>query len=525
MTEKLFLQVSLIALLLSFAAFPSILFAEESSKNGISLSVRESLLTAIKNNFDIQILKKVPEIADKDMNIAKSEFDLTLFGEMGYLKSRTPSASAFADPSIGENSVNSASVGVKQKLKPGTSYQLSLETLKAETNSIYANLNPQYDTGITLSLTQPLMKGMGITFNTTNIFVATIGREISRQAYRMSVMQLLTQTSQAYWDMVYLNKEMEVQKESLERAKDFLKRVMLQVDVGVLAPIEIVSAEATVAVREEALIGIRQQIDNNQDWLKALLNIESARPGSTVSIKTVEEPMHQPLELDTDELVDIAIKNRPDFTQAELDLASKKRLSSYYRNQTLPSLNLRGSVTYKGMRGRGNPSLVQFGSGSSSSQFTGTRSDSFSDVGSGRYYDYSVGIVAEYPLFNRLAKNRAGKAELESSMAQIGLKKRKQDIEIDIFRSVRDIKTADERIKASRASRLLAERTLEAEIKKYEVGSSTGFTVLEYQNALAVAKSSEIKALIDFLKARANLELATGTVLKNNDIVLEFTGQ
>lgn len=473
----------------------------------MELGEEESLFFALENNFEIRIQRNLPLMGEQSVALAESEFDPILFGEINSSKNVEPGTSAFS----AETKQDKLSLGIRQRLKPGTEYELSIDASTSETNSSFSNLNPIYKPSMQFSLKQPLLKGMGSEINRTSIIVANNNKAISDQEFAFKVMEVLTRTREAYWDLVYLNKELKVQQESLDRANDFLERVRLRVKVGSLAPIEIVAAQATVAVRKEALIGIRHQINNTQDSLKALINKKDLPPGSDVQILPNKKPVYNAATLDLDQLKERAYKNRPDYQKAKLEMENKERELTFNKNQLKPSLDLQGRVRLKGERGDPvTPPNV----------FEGDMSDAMGDAASGQYYDYSIGLVVEYPLFNRASKSRAAKSLYELNAAKIAFLSKKQAIDMEILRTAREINTAEERIAATKASRVLAERKLEAETRKYDVGASTGFAVLEFQTDLAIEKSKEIKALIDHIKALARLELVTGTVLKNHNISL-----
>ena len=484
----------------------------------LALGEDESLLFTLQNNFEIRIQRLLPLLGRESVELARAEFDPTLFGELQSTKSVTQSTNAFASPEIGELRTDELSLGIRQKLKTGTTYQLSLEAFRTDTNSIYASLDPLYEPSLKLSLTQPLLKGMGSKINRTSIVVANNNRAMSDHEFAFKVMEVLTRTREAYWDLVYLNKELVVRQELLQRAKDFLERIKLQVTVGGLAPIEIIAAQATVAVRDETLIGIRHQIDDTQDRLKALINREEAQPGSDVNIIPKDEPTFRKADLDLEWLKQQAYENRPDYQKIKLEVENRERELVFNKDQLKPSLDLQGAIKLKGSRGATNP--VSFGGPPIISSFGGSLSDAVGDASSGRYYDFSVGLVAEYPLFNRASKSRVATSQYELSASKTRFLSRKQSIDLEVLRAARDIETAEQRIYATKASRILSEKKLEAETRKYDVGSSTSFAVLEFQTDLATEKSKEIKALIDYIKAIARLELATGTVLKNHNISL-----
>lgn len=498
--------------------------ATAQERQAITLTEEASLLLALKNNFEIKIQSAFPEIGQQGTLEAESEFDPVLFGGIGHARSITPSSSAFADPQVGDNTEELFSLGVKQKLKLGTGYELSLGTTKTETNSTYASLNPQYNPSLTLSISQPLLKGAGKKINETGIVVAKNTKTISDNQFALKVMEILTRTREAYWDLVFLTRELDVLEESLERARDFLKRIKLRVEVGALAPIEIAAAEAEVAVREEALIDIRHHIDNVQDSLKALINKKSAQPGSEVRIEPVDEPEYIKAELDIDSLKKAAYENRPDYHAAKIRVENSKRMLAYNKNRLRPKFDIESSIKLKAIRG--SAQAVGFGNTRlPDSSFGGSYSDAFGDMASGKYYDFSVGLVAEYPLYNRASKSRVASNALQLNISETRLLELKQAIDIKLFKAVRDIESSKQKILATKASRFFAEKKLSAEVEKYDVGISTSFTVLEYQNDLAVQKSREIKAITDYIKALARLELATGSVLKNRNISFKPAAQ
>lgn len=503
--------------MVGLAAVP---FSHAEEPENMPLGVEESMLLALENNFVIILERTKPLIGEENVKLAVSEFDPTLFGSLTAAKGVTPSTSAFADPEVGETVKGSLEFGVRQRLKQGASYELSIDLSQTETNSNYAGIDPEYSQNIVLSVSQPMLKGKGTDINTTKIIIAKNTRKMSDYEFSRKVMEILTRIQETYWDMVYLNKELAVQEGSLERAKDFLKRIKLKVEVGILAPIEIAAAEAVVAVREETLIGIRHEIDNTQDRFKALINKKDLPPGSDLMIKPKDEPVYEKVELNMEELKKKAFDNRPDYRQAILDIDNKRTQLTFDENQTKLSLDLEGAVKLKGLRGTGKP-VTDFATGDPRiSRFDGDRLDAFSDMVGGSYYDFSIGLVVEYPLYNRSAKSKVARSILERNIAQTRLLNLRQSVELEVLRAVRAVRNAEQRIEASKIATILAEKKLDAEMKKYDVGASTSFAVLEFQNDLAAEQSKEIKAVIDYLKALAQLEMGTGTVLKNHNITL-----
>ncbi len=490
---------------------------------GKPLTLRQSIEQALANNLDIVVQKAKPLASEQDYIAAEAQFDPSLFGSFSYGNTQSPSSSPYSNPAVSETKMTVASIGVQQKFSYGTSYKLTLDSTKADTNSLVTTLNPSYTSNLDLSLTQPLLKNSGKDPNTYQLAIAKNARGISDADFSSKVMDVVTKTEQTYWDLVAAKHDLAVQEEALRWAKDFKRQIELKVQVGVLAPIEVAAADAQVAVQEEVLIKNRLAIRNTQDSLKGLINSNELPLGGDDGISPTDEPAFKETPLDLQSLRETAYDKRPDYRQAQLALDSKQTERAYNENQTLPTLNLVADVKLHSLRGE--PQTVTIGGQAVTSNLGGTQTDSLSDAGGGKYYDYSVGMQFEYPLFNRAAKSRAVKSQVEADAARMTLATVRQAIDLQVLAAARSVEAALQTIEATRLSRVLAEKKLAAETRKFEVGTSTSFTVLQYQKDLAAAKSNEMKAATDCQKAVAQLGRATGTILERNNITLTTQGQ
>ena len=489
-----------------------------SGQDAVRLGLEQSIISAIENNLDIAVQRAKPKAGEKDVIQLESEFDTSLFGGLSYAKTQTPSLSPLSSPAVGESATSTASVGFQQKLTLGTTYKLTADLNQTDTNSSYAGVNPQYSNNLELAVTQPLLKGMGRDVNSSRIVIAQNTKQMSEEDLAAKVMDIVTQTQETYWDLVYLNGQLEVQIESLERAKDFKKQVETKVELGVLAPIEVTSAEATIAVREQSLIGIRQSIFNAQDKLEMLMNRKDLPLGSPVAIVPTDPPVYKDVPLGIGQLLEAAYENRPECRQSQLAIESKRNELAFNKNQLYPSVDLNGSVKLKGVRGSGR--TVIFNGQPVVSNLAGGQGDAFGDMAGGKFYDYSVGVSVAYLLSNRSAKSKVAKSMIELDADEMSLASLRQQVEMQVLTAARDVEASGQSIQASHASSVLSAKKLEAENSKYKVGASTSFLVLQYQNDLASAQSAEIKAATDYLKALARLEKATGTVLQKHNITI-----
>ncbi len=467
--------------------------------------------------------KTKPVASEQDYIAADAQFDPSLFANLSYGRTESPSASPYAIPAVGDTKTTTASLGVQQKFSYGTSYKLSLDSTKADSNSLVSTLNPYYTSNLDLAVTQPLLKNFGKDSNTYQIILAKNAKGVSDADFALKVIDVVTKTEQTYWDVVAAERDLAVQKEALAWAKDFKQQVDTKVKVGVLAPIETAAAEAQVASQEEILIKSRLAIRNAQDSLKALINSKELPLGGDDGISPTDEPVYREVSLNMQNLRETAYDKRPDYHQALLALDSKLTERAYNENQVLPTLNLVAEVKLHSLRGE--PQTVTLSGQSLTSNLGGSQTDSLGDAAGGKYYDYSVGMQFEYPLFNRAAKSRVVKSQVESDAARTSLAVMRQTIDLQVLAAARNVEAASQTIEATRLSRVLAEKKLAAESRKFEVGTSTSFTVLQYQKDLAAAKSAEMKAATDYQKALAQLDQAAGTILEKNNITLTMQGQ
>ncbi|MEE9259096.1 MAG: TolC family protein, partial [Nitrospinaceae bacterium] len=396
-------------------------------------------------------------------------------------------------------------------------YDLSFSNNRNKTNSTSTGLNPQYSSELELNITQPLLKGFGIDLNKREIYIASNDVKISDLDFEEQVIDIVSDVENAYWDLVFSIDDLEVKKTSLERAQDFQRRVEAQVEVGTLAPLEILQAKSEVASREELLLSAEDLIKDNEDRLKNFLNIGFNSTEGMSTLTPADRPSMQDVDIDLESSIQNAIKKRPDYLAKRTDLENKNILVKYNENQIFPSVDLIGSLGLNGISGKTQSSTGRF---ATSSQFEGRYGQALSDLMGTENFLWKFGVQFSYPLGNRSAKSRLTAARLEAAQLLLDIKDLEKDIIVEVREAARQIKTDVKRVQAARAARNLAEEKLSAEEKKYEVGLSTSFNVLEFQEDLTEEQSNEIKAVIDFNKSLIKLRQVSGTTLEKHNIKL-----
>ena len=278
-----------------------------------------------------------------------------------------------------------------------------------------------------LSLTQPLLKGFGIDNNKKDIYIANNDLRISRYDFESKVIDTISEVENVYWDLVLSIEDFRVKQKSLERAQDFESRVRAQVEVGTVAPLEILQAQAEVASREELLLTSSNLIEDTEDNLKNILNIDFSGSDGNKKIQPMDRPQFDPN--DTNSLaknIPLAFKNRPDYLSRKKALESQNILVSYNENQLYPSVDLFGSLGLNGISGdaQGGTSRFEGGYGTALSEAFGTE-----------FFLWELGLKLSYPIGNRSAKSRLAASRLESAKLLMDIKDLEKTIVVEVVES------------------------------------------------------------------------------------------
>ncbi len=524
MLDKPLIPVFLIASFFTMAGPAPSLWAEVSDPpspppagNELVLTLSEVIQTTLKNNVSIAVEEFNSKIREQDITDRKSEFDPTINIELSTQERTNQVSSAFASPAKARNRDHVWDLSLNQKVITGGEYEVNFNNNRNRTNSNFAGLNPQYSSELLFSASQPLLKNFGIDNNKRNIYIANNDLDISGFEFESKVIDTITEVENVYWELVFSIEDLNVKQKSLKRAQDLEERVRAQVEVGTVAPLEILQAQSEVASREELLLQAEDLILDNEDNLKNLLNINFDSVDGQKKIRPAGKPMLEPEdELKLNEAIKKALAKRPDYLSRKTKLANDNILVKYNENQVYPTLDLIGSLGLNGISG--NAVAITTGTVTGTSAFGGGYDETLSNLGSRRYYQWEFGLKLSYPLGNRSAKSRLTASRLQVAQTLLDIKDLEKKIVVEVREAVRQIKTESKRIQAARVARKLAQEKLNAEEKKLEVGLSTSFNVLEFQEDLVEEQSNEIRALIDYRKSKIRLKQVMATTLDANNV-------
>lgn len=511
-------KISLIlVLIISFLCIPS--FCEEQRE--LSLSLEDCIVRGLKNNLSVAVESYNPEIAEYALTRAKEVFMPHFEINYGSQKNQNPPYWWIQGADTISTKYTNYSTSLVQQIPIGGNLSLSLSGYKSDTNQSFQIINPRYGSTLQFDFIQPLLKNFGSKISRKEIIIARNNRDISLNKLKSVLLDTIYSVQEAYWNLVFAIENLEVKEYSLKLARDLLVKNKKEVKVGKLAPIEVLNAEAEVASREADILQAEALVKRSEDLLKTMLNLKSEEGVDLVKIVPVDKPEFMKKDISLEQALREVSDNRPDLVMTKTDIENKELNLRVARNQMLPELNVQVSYWSPGISGNrliykdDNPLT-----GEVVDTEEGSPADSLRDAFGLLYNNWSVGLTFSLPLSNFLTRAEYGRAKVELDQSLVKLKNLEQQIFLEVRNAVRDIETNAKRAQAYRLARELAEKRLEAEEKKLQVGLTTNYFVLQYQEKLANARSMELKALVDYNLSLAALEKALGTSLKNRNIKL-----
>jgi HAE1 family hydrophobic/amphiphilic exporter-1 len=532
----------------------------------VKWSLKDAILAALDKNVDIQLEQENVRFTQYDLIAAQGFYDPTTTSTILYNKSIIPNIARFtgADTdTINQDSLTYNFGANKYLERWGSFVSANFNNQRQISNT--SNLSTSYSPSLSFRVVQPLFKNFDIDQARRNIKVTKKQLALNDAQFRARVIQIVLAVEQAYWDLSLAIKNEGVRRESVQLAETFLNNTKRQVEVGTLAPIEVVSAATQLEQRRQDVFQAMNSVGIAENTLKNLTASGSTDEIWSSVIEPVERFDIKSISIPVADAVKVAHENRPEIRQLGLSDEINKIDIDYFRNQAKPQIDLIANYSTNGSAGTPDTNIgPNCGPGSRfpdpnnpgqqvcagiaptlvgnalvpgvvttpfnpafvpdspiADQFIGGYGTALGNMFRNKYRTWSVGVQFSLPLRNRTAKAQLGRA-LESKR-QIDLQTRQlmQLIEVEVRNAVQAVETAKMRIDAAEAATRYARQQLEGEEKKFAAGLQSTYFVLQRQNELSFAQISELQAKADYNKAIANLHRVMSTTLSNNSIELK----
>jgi outer membrane protein TolC len=487
-----------------------------SSGSSVSTNALElGVLAGPQTNFSL--IGTVPQSSGSAVPI----FDPALTGQLNWNHTTTPQSNSVTTgtPSL-ITTASLANAGIQQGFSTGAVAGLSFDNSHQTVNSLRTAYNPYTGSSLGLTVTQPLLRGFGVSLNRRFIRIAGDEQKIGSLLFRQQLIATVYGVIRLYTDFVALFEDVKVKEESVAAAEKLLADVKAQVEEGTLAPVEETRANAQIFSTRQDLANARGLLEEQEAILKNVLTrtgnadgeIREAHIVPTDALEIPEKEEVRPMQ----DLIAEALSGRPDLGQARLQVDMFNIGLQGSRNATRPEVDLVGVMQNNGLAGALNPLEP-----TADPTLIGGYGGVLDQIFSRRYPTYGIGVQFNLPIHNRIAEADLARDEIQVKQSQIRLRQMENQARLEVEDALIAMRRARASYEAAAQARKFQEQSLEIEQAKFEVGASTSFFVIQYETLLAQARSTEVVAKSAYVKARAALARATGTILDDNSVSVE----
>jgi len=455
-----------------------------------------------------------------------SSFDPIISGTLQFDRGHSVATNAFTGAPILSQGSTTGNFSYQQGFQSGTNMLIGFNNSRLGSNSSFNTYSPSLNSSFQFRLTQHLLQGFGFNANNRLIRITKNNREITDVAFRLQIITTVDQIENLYWNLVFAYENVRVAQESLAFAQKTLSDNQKQVQIGSLAPIEVVRAQNTVAADQQSLIQAQTNLDLQQLLMKNALSRTLQDPtlasAEVIPTTTMALPDHEPV-VPTEDLINEALQHRAELAENRIDLANRDISKKAIKNALLPSLDLFAYYGGSGLGGTQNPlnlasnGCLGFGCAKSPVPPVGY-SDALDQLVNSTASDKGVGVTLTIPIRNRSAQALSVRAQLEYRQSQMRLQQLENQVRIEVRNAQFSVTQNRAAVQSAQAAVELAKQSLDAEQKKFNLGASTSTLVLQNQSGLATAESNLVSAMAAYEKAQVELDRATGLLIEHAGI-------
>src|SRR5688572_13908366 len=533
--------------------------------NTIALSLNDAVKRALQNNNDIEVARDDVRFAETQLRSLEGFYDPVFSITPQIDKRITPVQNIFAGGgtagTVSTTTLSADPTLFKSFSTGGGNYELRFSNSRTSTSAANSTLNPFFSTNLALTFTQPLWRDRSIDNTRRSIRIQKKRLEQSDADFRLRTIDVISRVQRAYWDLVFALRDQQNQLANLNLSRENLKRVEAQIAVGTQAPLARAEVQTELANREAALLISVQNVSIAENNLKQLIVKDPTEPVWSAQLTPTDTPTFDTAPVNLNEALKEARANRPELRRLRLQNDINSIDIQYFKNQTKPQLDIVSTVATTGLAGTpistlppgtlvplisGDPNAnanafllsqiqdVQRRSGFpvatspetpipslAPSALVGGYGQTLRNMFNLNTYNVVVGVAIQLPLRNRTAEANLAGARIQQEQLLASVRSQDQIIEVDVRNAAQSVETARLRVLAAREARINAEAQLEGEQRLYQVGRSTAFLLFQRENALTNARNAELRAETDYNKALADLQRATSTTLRANNITFD----
>ena len=473
----------------------------------VELTLDDAVERALERNLELAVERLNPQTFDLSLARLQAVYRPTVSSTIGQQSRINPPTSTLNGGTVVDNDTTTYNAGISQAIPHfGGNFNFQFNNNKQVSSNLFNNYNPAFNSNFSATYTQPLLRGLTIDNNRQQLRVTAINRDISETQLKGTVATTLANVRNAYWELLYAGQAVEVARGSLTLAEKLVEDNRARVEVGTMAPLDVVQADAEAATRRQAVTTAEATLRTAELTLKRLIVNGTDDPLWRASITPVDRATFRNEALDVETAVRKALSERSDIEVARKTVQSNDITLKYSHNQTLPALD--ANLQY-GAVGLGGTQYQRSGSGVTS-VITGTVPGGYGDAWrtlTGRDFpNWNASVTLSYPIGQSAQDASYARARIQRNQAAAQLRALELSIATEVTNAALQVESNLKRYEAATAARELAETRLNAEQSRFEVGLSTNFFVVQAQRDLATQQNSELRALLDYRRSLVDFE-------------------
>jgi outer membrane protein len=501
------------------------------SRPSVPLTLDDAVRFALDRNLDIAVQRLNPEINDILYASTRSVYHPALTSVVSTQSTTNPATSTLS----GSQNVGAPVVagltnfngGIAQSIPwGGGSAAIQLNNNKQTTTSLNVLYNPTYNTNWSGSYTQPLLRNFSTDATRRTLQVTKLNRDISDVQLRSTITNTLSNVRNAYWDYVFSVQAVDVARQSLDLAERLVRDNQTRVEVGTMAPIDVVQAQSQAATARQNLVAAQSTMRTAELVLKRLIVGGTSDPNWAVRLDPVDRPDFTPQTFDIEAAVRRALSERTDIAIAKKNLEVNDVTLKFLVDQMKPQADF---VATYGLVGLGGSQYIYDPTATGVNRtpigsIPGGYGNALSTLFGTNYPRWTAQLNFSYPLGTSAQEANVARARVQQNQVQAQMKQIELQVATEVTNAVTTATSNSERVQAAQAARELAQKQLEAEQSKFEVGMSTNFNVIQAQRDLATAQNNELQAILNYRKSLVEVERLQQTTLQNLNITLVTAG-
>lgn len=472
----------------------------------LKLTVDEAVRMALGSNLDLAADRLDPAIGDTQVAAAAAAFRPTISTSVQRNNQlQPPSNLIFPIPT--RTDVVTSNVGLNQRLPWfGTSYSVAWDSSHSDSNAIINAFNPLVRSGLSLNVSQPLLRDLKVDAARIQLTTSRLNRNVAGARLRESEVRTSASVKAAYWNLVSAQATVEARRTALQLAEELARVNKAKVDVGQSPPLDLVSAQAEVAANQEQLIIAETAVRQAEDRLRLLIFDTTDRDVWNVALQPIDSPPVGTVALDVDAAIATALRDRSDLVRARIGVSTADAVASFSGNQRLPDVRINASYQASGL---GGTEILRSGGFPGTIVGTGTVTTFGSVLNQlvrSDYPTWALGVSVSYPIGESSQEATWARSKLERAQAEARVKSAEGRVIQQLREAAWKVEMNAKRVETSRAVASLAEQRLDAERKRFDVGMSTSFLVIQAQRDFVQGRTNELAAILAYDLALVDFE-------------------